>query len=375
MNEARRAVARAVRGITCLTLLLTVGKTLPGSQTAVASPALRCTGRWVLDAGAGPGVYNALYGVDALSTTDVWAVGATAYVTLTGLIEHWDGSAWRSVPNPTPGTRRIHFVLKSVEAVRSSDVWAVGVAADVNTGNRTTLIEHWDGSSWQIVQRPKFGDTSDQLTGVSAVSPSDVWAVGNTDYQQPLIEHWNGDSWSVVDSPRVRPGGTLADVSAVARDDVWAVGYRETSHSSLKQLIEHWNGHVWRILPTRFGGDLEGVSASDADHVWGVGTSVLDWNGRTWKQVENPQLGDLVAVSAPAFNDAWAVGTHSHSVDPRQVYSEHWDGSHWSLVHMRQPAGTGFDEVNDVTSVSSQAWAVGRSGNPDGNGTLIEHFC
>jgi len=114
---------------------------------------------------------------------------------------------------------------------------------------------------------------------------------------------------------------------------------------------------------------------SDADHVWGVGTSVLDWNGRTWKQVENPQLGDLVAVSAPALNDAWAVGTHSHSVDPRQVYSEHWDGSHWSLVHMRQPAGTGFDEVNDVTPVSSHAWAVGRSGDPDGNGTLIEHFC
>jgi hypothetical protein len=132
---------------------------------------------------------------------------------------------------------------------------------------------------------------------------------------------------------------------------------------------------VWRIVRVRFGGVLESVSSSDSNQVWGVGTSVVEWNGRTWKQVNNPQLSDLVGVSAPSFDNAWAVGNYAHSVDPRQVYSEHWDGSDWSLVHMRNPAGTGFDEVDDVTSVSSYAWAVGRSGAPDGNGTLIEHFC
>jgi hypothetical protein len=32
--------------------------------------------------------------------------------------------------------------------------------------------------------------------GVAIISRSDVWAVGSTDYETTLILHWNGTSWS-----------------------------------------------------------------------------------------------------------------------------------------------------------------------------------
>lgn len=48
---------------------------------------------------------------------------------------------------------------------------------------------------WSIVASPNPGST-DILGGITAISPQDVWAVGNyvdiRDLHQVLIEHWNG---------------------------------------------------------------------------------------------------------------------------------------------------------------------------------------
>jgi hypothetical protein len=34
------------------------------------------------------------------------------------------------------------------------------------------------------------------MRSVSAVSRTNIWAVGTTDYADTLIVHWNGSSWS-----------------------------------------------------------------------------------------------------------------------------------------------------------------------------------
>ena len=49
---------------------------------------------------------NYLYGVAAVSVSDIWAVG---YYTTTGTLQqtltlHWDGAAWTQVPSPSPGS-------------------------------------------------------------------------------------------------------------------------------------------------------------------------------------------------------------------------------------------------------------------------------
>src|SRR5438270_11754958 len=58
--------------------------------------------------------------------------------------------------------------------------------------------------TWSVVKSPNVG----QLSGVAAVSASNIWAVGSyyagsVKAGQTLIEHWNGTSWSVVKSPNV----------------------------------------------------------------------------------------------------------------------------------------------------------------------------
>jgi hypothetical protein len=46
-------------------------------------------------------------------------------------------------------------------------------------GYRRTLAEHWNGSVWSIVSTPVHSSlVEDYLFGVTAITSSDVWAVG-----------------------------------------------------------------------------------------------------------------------------------------------------------------------------------------------------
>src|SRR5205814_1698076 len=68
---------------------------------------------------------NVLLGTDAISANDVWAVGwATSPGNAPALIEHWDGSAWNIVPSPDPITGS--YSLQDVSALSTTDAWAVG---------------------------------------------------------------------------------------------------------------------------------------------------------------------------------------------------------------------------------------------------------
>src|SRR5215472_17392735 len=69
-------------------------------------------------------VHNQLYGVAAVSARRPWAVGCTNCFTSKGraLIERWNGTAWKRVPNPAPA----NSVLSAVAATSASNAWAVG---------------------------------------------------------------------------------------------------------------------------------------------------------------------------------------------------------------------------------------------------------
>jgi hypothetical protein len=168
--------------------------------------------------------FNELNGVAAISANDVWAVGiAETNGVQQTLIEHWDGSNWSVVASPN-ATGTVTNQLYAVAAVSTNDVWAVG--AFTSGSNVESLIEHWDGTSWSIVSNPGSG----QLSGIAVVSPTEIWAVGNqlinfTNFQT-LIEEWNGTSWTVVASPN--PGANSDILHGAAADpssgQAWAVG-------------------------------------------------------------------------------------------------------------------------------------------------------
>src|SRR5436305_5806569 len=88
---------------------------------------------------------SALFGVDATSKTDAWAVGyANSQGADRTLAMHWNGSRWTRVPTPNPGSSCDTDRLFAVEIVSPSDAWAVGSSLG-GSGERAVVL-HWDGT-------------------------------------------------------------------------------------------------------------------------------------------------------------------------------------------------------------------------------------
>lgn len=230
--------------------------------------------------------FNFLSGVTAISRNDAWAVGS--YYdgnTTTTLTEHWNGSQWSIVPSANPGS--FYNNLAAVAAVSSTDVWAVGEYE--NSSGEPTLTEHWNGKSWSVVASPTPGSGAN-LTAITRVpGTNQLWAVGfyfpaSGGGQPSLIEQWNGSSWSVVASPNPGAGfNDLYGVAAVGPNNVWAVGQYSPGEVPIIALVEHWNGSDWSqvSVPSPDAEDsLYGVTRiPHTNKLWAVGVASSQING------------------------------------------------------------------------------------------------
>ena len=287
---------------------------------------------------------------------------------------------WSIVPSPNEEGANW---LAAVDARTGNDAWAVGYYIG-DEGLYETLSAHWDGSAWTLVETPNAGETGDWLYGVTAVSRSDVWAVGTTAgpadtyTSSTLIEHWNGSAWSVVPSPNpaddpIYGANQLYDVRAFAPDDVWAVGWYWTPIGSAP-LVARWDGRRWSESPTpedeyRQLVALDGTSSSD---IWAVGHSLtlddghqalaMHWDGRSWAVVRTPELAAdiyLNDVSVVTPTDVWAVGYSLPDNLNIQPIFLHWNGSAWSVVPSPRLTSH-YNYLQSITAVSAnRVWAVG----------------
>lgn len=173
--------------------------------------------------------HDILFAVDAIASNDVWAVGISrpgGYGEERTLTLHWDGSVWNVVSSPNDGTN--DNGVFGVAAVASNDVWAVG-----NAGSLKTLAIHWDGSSWSIVPTPAFNSNTNNevLVGIVALSSTNIWTTGQFllplqgSAQQTLTENWNGSNWSIVRSPNAKNSNNrLSGITATPNGTLWSVG-------------------------------------------------------------------------------------------------------------------------------------------------------
>jgi hypothetical protein len=313
---------------------------------------------------------NELRSVDALSASDVWAVGW--YMTdqpdeTNTLIVHWDGENWSQVPSPNPSSTANE--LYSVSVRSENDAWAVGWYVDDATAVSNTLILRWDGSTWTQVPSPNPGASGNSLIGVSVNSADDVWAVGiqyaGAGGKGSLILHWDGEAWSKVHSPDVNG---LHRVSAASTTDAWAVGVRSSE-------FLHWDGEDWTRVKSHSPRTpfVWGVEAESETNAWAVGsytnaagnadTLMLHWDGERWSQFKTPTAGRLLfGVSSARPGYAWAVG-QSGRIRRSGTLIYRWDGTHWSRVDSPNPSQTS-SLLWDVSARSAtDAWAVGSFGD------------
>jgi hypothetical protein len=232
----------------------------------------------------------------------------------------------------------------------ASNLWAAGFALDPSSNVAQGLFEHFNGTTWQAAP-PLTAPGIPDFAAVSAVSSSDVWAVGSdlNVFDSTLAAHGDGHTWQVATTPCLngtkivlkedacrQSDNELTGVTAVAANNVWASGF-ETENSDLHvPYVLHWNGTTWSLVKTPnpgtgqggTGSSLFAVTALSAGHVWTVGhsqngngtitTLTQQFNGSTWSVVSSPNPGllgvdTLFGVARGGGTQLFAIGSDEQS--------------------------------------------------------------
>jgi hypothetical protein len=284
--------------------------TPPPSASPSAFPnAPSCAPTWDVVRSANPGeAATTLLGVAAVTSAEAWAVGGVGEpeIPTAVAIQRWDGDRWLAVAGPSPGTTLNE--LRAVDASEPNDVWAVGRTSS-GVGEQP-LVLHYDGTEWSDVELPS--EIDGVLSGVAAISPAEVWAVGSVgdpaaSLERALVLHWDGTTWAEVEMGRATGGGksALVDVAGDSPTDLWAVGYHH-----FQPMILRFEGDAWSRSPTEIRGTLHAIEEVATGQVWAVGTPIQRFDGETWTETPITH-GDAELVDLAAIDDLdmWAVGS------------------------------------------------------------------
>ena len=238
--------------------------------------------RWRVDSVA---FTDNLYGVSAVSTTDIWAVGAG------GRVAHWNGTGWTGTIESAANTN----TLRAVYAIAQNDVVAVG--------DNATFIRY-NGTSWSAEAAPSLMGVGDHLRSVHGTGPSDLHAVG----VNGIICRNTGSGWTRI-AQGVTPA-SLNGVVSVAGPLAVAVG------QGTAPLAVVWNGTFWATLNPPGSPTLNavaGVSGSEALTV-GAGGVALRFRGFAWATVASGVTVNLNGLAAHAVGGVLAVGASGTAI-------------------------------------------------------------
>ncbi len=312
------------------------------------------------------------------------------------LIERWNGSKWSVVaaPNPAGST---NASLQAVSCPAATSCFAVGIFLDGATNK--SLIEHWDGTAWSVMNSPNPVDLAKPLLeSVSCANPTSCMAVGQPRVTtgEGIVEHWDGSTWSLMTLAKL-PGWvetSLAGVSCPAADSCFGVGFfAPVAEAPLAALTEHWDGSAWSVVanPSPTGAIpavLGEVSCPTTTSCYAVGTYspptrratktlIERWNGVSWSIVASPNPASgrsvLSDVSCPSATNCTAVGQYVQVLTPRTLV-ERWNGTSWSLTTSPNPSGSDNSWLRGVSCpTATRCFAVGTSRIKLSRG-LIERF-
>ena len=319
---------------------------------------------------------------------EVWAVGMHG-APAPALIAHTTGGEAWQLDSYSSSSKAVHTQLAGVHATASGDVWAVGWEGLLHSNTERTHIAHGDGSTWQPVESPDFGNGS-HLSDVAAWGRDDAFAVGARTAPSPsfpsgplglppvaawdtLAARWDGARWAAVPGPC---RGTLYEVCAIGPGAYWAVGATALAErSGNASLVAHYADGHWQQVGFEGVGPLFSVAATGPDDVWAVGQDqdpghvggalILHYDGHVWAPIETEVVGQawLNDVACAGRDNVWAVGAQLPEDEAFGPLILHFDGSAWTAVE--PPATAAPNGLSAVIALPTE-----RRGPPEGSAPL-----
>jgi hypothetical protein len=219
-----------------------------------------------------------LFGLWGSGPNDVWVVGAG----MSGrALLRWNGTTWGAVDFP-PDVDGFPY---KIEGLAANDLYACGTEG---------LLMHWNGLAWASVP----SGTGTTLLTIAFGGPQNSlgFAVGEV-YAAEIIERASNGTWA----PVILPDGvaSVAGVSISADGDAWASGYGATV---LHRVEGNWVTVDGVPFGPNDGVDLHTVSVDAEGGVWFAGGNILQHGNGTLLYYGSRALGadaSLVLPQAP----------------------------------------------------------------------------
>lgn len=236
----------------------------------------------------------------ATARNDVWAASQYGHYVL-----RWDGERWQVAGRWRQGE------ITGLTAISPDDVWIFGTTV---LGSRVMGTWHFDGTSWQLVPGPARA-----IYRASAMSRRDIWAISASPAGDSIMRY-NGRRWRTIGTGRALAGVLPRDILAMSDDDVWVVGDRVSRDGTPRLVLAHWNGGSWsqlagglsawagRLSPGP-GGDVLVTAAPASGAATGL---ILYASAQGWGASIVGQSGQGSGVSdvvlTPGAQSLWATG-------------------------------------------------------------------
>ena len=384
--------ARLGAGAVALVSLLAVGAGVaarPAQADLVrASAGTASVPGWRLVAtGSTPHTQSILVSADAPTAANAWALGlslppANSQLDQFALVtEHWAGQRWQPVSVPPAVVKKFKVLDPFELTIRAADPSGAWIF-------QSSWLR-WDGKQWHSGALPVSGQGQKVNVDTAAVfGPADVWAFGGTfsaKASHAYAARFNGHKWSQVAVPGIQE---ITGVSALSPADFWAVaGQPLLSLVGVPSVtggsVLHWTGKKWTALKlpatlAKHAYLTSVVARSDSD-VWVGGAIRLHsakgtfvprpiaahWDGRTWTVTELPggsaHHNLTLSLAQDGSGGIWATGNclGCQKFAPQLMW--HWRHGRWTgpskdLLNAKTHAN--FVTLAQVGHTSS-VWAVG----------------
>jgi hypothetical protein len=273
----------------------------------------------------------------APAASDIWAVTFEG-----GWILHYNGSKWTVAKHLTGNGE-----LTGVTALSAKNVWVFGGGG--SEGGLGTW--HFDGTTW----KKWTTGLANGLENATAVSASDIWAVGSRQAPYDTIVRFNGKTWSLANAKGIPAGQwTFWDLRVVSDKDVWVPASEFLNNSEVPFLL-HYNGTSWTKLalpwavPTGQSSEIRAITPDGHGGLWFSGFTISggDNSVTTFYMVRRTAAGQWLRTKIGASSNTGLSGASLTGI--AQVPGT---GSVW---------GAGFSEASSGGG-SAVIWAYGTTG-------------
>lgn len=237
-------------------------------------------------------VSETLYGLGGSSAHDVYAVGKV------GTLMHFDGTSW------VAQDAGVDVQLNTVWSASPTEAF-VGARAELQPdGSRVGVMLHsTQPGVWQRQVLPqRDGSDGPRIFGLWGSGPSDVFATSRGE-----VLHFDGQAWSFMTIPADVHDGLL-DLYSIwgsGPNDVFAIGEAGT--------ILHFDGTEWSTMVSGTTTFLNAIDGTGPDDVYVVGEQglALHYNGRYWAPIDT--------TTTQALNGLVVKGDQAITVGPGTI--------------------------------------------------------